>query len=1305
MTSPVTENSRYTSTTQYDKNSTSGERRDSHNLDDMAEDMKADQGSDNLVGSGNGSHSTSTLNDSSSLTPGGNQGTSTSSSLGVDPNPTASDPTGLGLGAPTNAQESLDQLNRASTVDMGNGTPFGEFAHSRASLESVPGVMATDALITPHVSSTYRDIRGMGKTLREQGAFPSQHAQIKAERAADMGKFKDAHPMVSNATKERASTIGSAIKDRAADTKLGKAATKTKNAATATRNVLRTTSGRPAEGVVAKTAVKEASSAPLTKATNRALAKEAYQVGAQTAERAGMRQGAKVAARIGGKEVAKEGAEQAARLGARRVAANVAARTGAKVGVALAARGGILAAGAAVPVAGWAMDAVLLAATWLFDKDTRRLTNKGIENVSHWLGFMSSRTPGLDCGAEPPRTYFLPLCHDGRRDPQIEDTDHDLVDVNDKCFAFPPERVGPAAERHGHKEIQDVTKFENYQDKITKAAQANSDAVAAISKTYQKFSGEQFIDKSYSKMQSTLQDLMDSPQIIQQTAQSAMLGTVGASNAYQGFLQAIMKSRETITQSAQGLIPMRFRIDESKMDDGSEAVKEGKKQVQKALDGLQKSASWSPAAVHTPSQGGKDSSTHTAEEKPGEEGAPKNEGPQVGMPARGGSIHVGGNDTGGSRRSSGGRHSGGKDDSDTTDVKSDKDKNKGGSKGKKDSSDIDQLMKGAQDKGSEKTPLSPGVKNGAGEMGEGAQDSKRGGEKVGRGGIDATQGGMQRAQQVNPLSPNNIGKGANTMGNMGQRNANTLGNSRNMGVNSLRNPGGHSMGGFQKGANMSGEGRSGMKNGAQQATGAGLNNLGNMKTQGMDTLKGLKDTGMSNADKAKNTAEDALGDAKKKAESVKNAASDKMGRGLSSVGDKLKKAGSEMSSTSRNHNDDDDDKDKDKQDDKKVKLGAKAGDDQDGKPDDPKPANMETKDVGTGLSGDEKPAPTIDTGTLDNSAPATPGNPAPANPDNPAPIAPDNKPLAGGEGGGGTNTAADNRPTSPNLNIGDLHHDGGDAAAPVDASNPADNPEDAGAPQQPQGAVPAEDNGSPQVVRGNDTFQMGTPDNAKMVNDIFPADGSPGMTLRDAAKDAGFSIPDPGQDLGTPVDPPNIQPGDVVVGNGTEGVFVGDGKVATADGIRPLSDVAQFDGPDDGIFRLSQDGGGHDMQGSSSVSAQGVDTSGGGQVASDSGSPLRHMGSGSDSNTTSSGGIGGGTGGAGGGYVPPMGRGAGNFGSSGGKMGKQTVGLGDDNAGSGDPLSSLLNAGDGDEDEAAASGAEDGSGFDSRFGGSVPTGD
>lgn len=105
------------------------------------------------------------------------------------------------------------------------------------------------------------------------------------------------------------------------------------------------------------------------------------------------------------------------------------------------------------------------------------------------------------------------------------------------------------------------------------------------------------------------------------------------------------------------------------------------------------------------------------------------------------------------------------------------------------------------------------------------------------------------------------------------------------------------------------------------------------------------------------------------------------------------------------------------------------------------------------------------------------------------------------------------------------------------------------------------------ISRDGKTFDMGDSRSAKLAELINPTDGKPSMSLRDAMAEAGYAVPDPGADLGERISPVDLKPGDLIVGENGEGVYVGDGQVLTKDGLKPLAEFAIFTGDGHGMFR------------------------------------------------------------------------------------------------------------------------------------------
>lgn len=85
-------------------------------------------------------------------------------------------------------------------------------------------------------------------------------------------------------------------------------------------------------------------------------------------------------------------------------------------------------------------------------------------------------------------------------------------------------------------------------------------------------------------------------------------------------------------------------------------------------------------------------------------------------------------------------------------------------------------------------------------------------------------------------------------------------------------------------------------------------------------------------------------------------------------------------------------------------------------------------------------------------------------------------------------------------------------------------------------------------------------------------------SLRQAASEAGFRLPPPGQDIGTPVPSTDLKPGTAVMGpNNQNALYLGEqgGKdwVVTEQGeLKPLDEFPAGNGLHEGLFRLADDG-------------------------------------------------------------------------------------------------------------------------------------
>lgn len=112
-------------------------------------------------------------------------------------------------------------------------------------------------------------------------------------------------------------------------------------------------------------------------------------------------------------------------------------------------------------------------------------------------------------------------------------------------------------------------------------------------------------------------------------------------------------------------------------------------------------------------------------------------------------------------------------------------------------------------------------------------------------------------------------------------------------------------------------------------------------------------------------------------------------------------------------------------------------------------------------------------------------------------------------------------------------------------------------------------------VKG-DQVEFPNQPSADLAEDLA-GDGS--MTLRDAAAEAGFEVPGDGQDIGTAVDPVDLQPGDVVSDSSGDYLYLGDDRAIGSDGeIKEFGeDFPTFDDAHQGFFRMDAGDAGEDM--------------------------------------------------------------------------------------------------------------------------------
>ena len=110
-------------------------------------------------------------------------------------------------------------------------------------------------------------------------------------------------------------------------------------------------------------------------------------------------------------------------------------------------------------------------------------------------------------------------------------------------------------------------------------------------------------------------------------------------------------------------------------------------------------------------------------------------------------------------------------------------------------------------------------------------------------------------------------------------------------------------------------------------------------------------------------------------------------------------------------------------------------------------------------------------------------------------------------------------------------------------------------------------------------WNFDNPKLAALVHNMIGADASSRKSVREAAAEAGFRLPPPDHDIGTPVSLTDLKPGFAVMGpHSHNAVYLGElrgtGWVITEHGeVIPLDEFPAGDGPHEGLFRLGDNGG------------------------------------------------------------------------------------------------------------------------------------
>ncbi|MBU8820483.1 hypothetical protein KL864_31915 [Mycolicibacterium goodii] len=271
---------------------------------------------------------------------------------------------------------------------------------------------------------------------------------------------------------------------------------------------------------------------------------------------------------------------QAAGRGAA-AASRALASTAAKQAPQLLAKAGMMTLGrvalAPLPVVGQ----VVLAATWLFDKDSRSLVN-GLISCIGGVGF----PPDGDAPPSPPRTQFLPLTGDGNRDPEIEKIDQGMTQTNAAAFNYAPDEVWPSTPA-----IETTPDFKGTVTALNKLgpkASEIADSIRNVSNSLTADSTGQLASSLPAKLGPLADALDEYRSAVVPGAASAVNGvTAKANELYQKFREINNGNRTEIANSASGLIPFTANhVNVAKMDDSVSSAKAAANEISKHNAGV-----------------------------------------------------------------------------------------------------------------------------------------------------------------------------------------------------------------------------------------------------------------------------------------------------------------------------------------------------------------------------------------------------------------------------------------------------------------------------------------------------------------------------------------------------------------------------------------------------------------------------------------------------------------------------------------------------------------------------------------------
>ena len=274
----------------------------------------------------------------------------------------------------------------------------------------------------------------------------------------------------------------------------------------------------------------------------------------------------------------------------------LAARRGAQLGSKIGAQMLLRAGAMSLPGLGTA----LTVAFWVFDSSERKAVNNLISSL---MG--PGAAPAIDAPPEPPRTQFLPLTHDGNRDPSIERMDQGMVRTNAAAFRFHPDDVWPSTPA-----IATTSDFSAVAAKANALSAQVGSLVDSLHAAYSTAGSEEpYVQQMWARAKTGVDALDDlKATVLPAIGRQLMEGANNANNAYQAFREVNQNNRVEINNSTSGLIPFTANhVNEAKMGDSTAQLKSAVEAMDRTAQTLASAAD--PFAIrdyHGPASGGQE---------------------------------------------------------------------------------------------------------------------------------------------------------------------------------------------------------------------------------------------------------------------------------------------------------------------------------------------------------------------------------------------------------------------------------------------------------------------------------------------------------------------------------------------------------------------------------------------------------------------------------------------------------------------------------------------------------------------------